>query len=403
MIERTITSTIRAISRLSPVILLTGMRQVGKSTVLDMLKTQTRAYVSLDNLAYRTLAKNNPELFLQRFAPPIIIDEVQYAPELLTYIKIIVDNNPRNGQFWLTGSQKFNLMEGIQESLAGRVAVLDLLGFSYSEKNKLAKSVKPFLPSMKAKKISNKLTLMDLYKNIFIGSFPKLVVNKGRGRDIFFKSYLLTYIQRDVKDYHGITDDLKFYNFVRAVAVRTGNLLNFNNLSRDVNIDVRTARQWLNILERSGVVKLLYPYSNNVTKRIIKTPKVYFMDTGLCTYLAGIDTHKALEASYLSGSILETYVFAEIMKSYWHNGQEPLIYFYRDTDQKEVDFLIEKNGELYPIEVKKTATPSLADACNFKVLSKLNLPVAAGVVLCLTANQIPLTESISAVPVWDIG
>ena len=407
MIDRTLSDTITRISKSFKVVLLTGMRQIGKSTLFEMLVNESRTYVSLDNLDIRLLAKTNPELFIQRYRPPVVIDEIQYAPELFTYIKIYVDSHRENGLFWLTGSQKFHLMQGVQESMAGRVAVLDMLGFSQKEIENRACDVKPFLPSCpdftKRKTIVKQLQLLDLYKVIFTGSFPQLIINQGEGRDIFLKSYLQTYIERDVRDFHGITNNIKFYNFIRAVAVRTGNLLNYSDLSRDVDIDLRTAQTWLAILERSGVVKLLYPYYQNITKRIIKTPKVYFLDTGLCVYLAGIDSVQALEASYLTGSILETYAFCEILKSYWHNGLEPNIYFYRDGDQKEIDFLFETNGMLYPAEVKKTAIPTKQDAKNFDLLKKLQKPIGHGAVLCLKSDYFPLSENVTVVPVWDIA
>ena len=407
MINRTLSKTLNELSELFPVILLTGMRQVGKSTLFEMLKTDNRRYVTLDNYDDRELAKTKPALFIQRYEPPVIIDEIQYAPELFSYIKIHVDKSRENGLFWLTGSQKFNLMQGVQESLAGRVALIDMLGFSYKEMQNKGEETKPFIPSVKdylsGVSAEKELRLMDLYKVIFNGSFPRLNVNKGKGRDVFFKSYLQTYIERDIKDFHGITNDLKFYNFVRAVSVRTGSLLNYSDLSRDVDIDIRTAKKWLNLLERSGLVRLLEPYYKNPTKRIIKTPKIYFLDTGLCAYLAGMDSPETLEAGYLTGSILETFAFCEILKSYWHNGIDPNIYFYRDDDQKEIDFLIERNGTLYPIEVKKTATPTLNYAKNFAILKKLNKPIGDGAVICLRHESLPLSENIIAVPVWELA
>ncbi|MDR1491158.1 MAG: ATP-binding protein [Planctomycetaceae bacterium] len=407
MIQRTLSSTFIEVSDIFPVILLTGMRQVGKSTLLEMLKTAGRKYVSLDSFDDRTLAKNNPALFIQRYEPPVMIDEIQYAPELFTAIKIHVDKNRQNGQFWLTGSQKFSLMKGIQESLAGRVAILEMLGFSFRETIDKANEVKPFLEMIKNLKSENdnteEWTLKQMYQTIFNGSFPQMIVNKGKGRDVFFKSYLQTYIERDVRDYHGITNNLKFYNFVRSVAVRTGNLLNYSDLSRDVEIDVRTTKTWLDILERSGLIRLLYPYHLNLTKRIIKTPKIYFMDTGLCAYLAGMESPETLEAGYLTGSILETYAFIQIYMSYLHNGKEPGIYFYRDADQKEIDFLIEQNGMIFPVEVKKNASPTMNDAKNFAILKKLKKPIGQGTVLCLRNSSLPLAENVTAIPMWNVA
>jgi predicted AAA+ superfamily ATPase len=331
-----------------------------------------------------------------------LIDEVQYAPELFTYIKIYVDTHRQNGLFWLTGSQKFSLMKGIQESLAGRVAILDMLGLSYREIVKRPES-RPFLPSMKEHYSDLRpLKLLDLYRIIWNGSFPRLVVQRGENREIFFRSYLQTYIERDVKDYQGLNENIKFFKFIRAAAVRTGNLLNYADLARDADIDVRTAKTWLSTLECSGLVKLLYPYYANVTKRLIKTPKLYFMDTGLCAFLGSFDTPESLEAGSLNGAILETWAFSEILKSYWHNGKDPSIYFYRDADQREIDFVIERNMTLYPIEVKKTSAPCADSAKHFSLLEKLKKPVGTGAVLCLRPPALPLNDKAIALPIWGI-
>jgi len=396
--------TIKRISKGFPVLLLTGMRQIGKTYLLDNIKEPRRRYVSLDFPDERDLAKNHPDLFLQRYKPPLLIDEAQYAPELFTYIKIYVDTHKQNGLFWLTGSQKFNLMQGIQESLAGRVAILDMLGFSWREITGQPES-RPFLPSKITKQPSpekSNMKLLDLYKVIWGGAFPRLVVHDSKNREVFYRSYLQTYIERDIKDYQDIDDNIRFFKFIRATAVRTGNLINYADLARDADIDVRTAKKWLAALERSCLVKLLYPYHVNVTKRLVKTPKLYFMDTGLCAFLGGFDTPKSLEAGYLSGAILETWAFIEIMKSYWHNGEDPLIYFYRDADQREIDFVIERNMTLYPIEVKKTSAPTAESAKQFVHLQKLKKPVGMGAVLCLRPSPLPLNKDAVALPVWDV-
>ena len=402
--ERTIAPVIKKISRGFPIVLLTGMRQIGKTFLLNKIREPRRKYVSLDFPDERELARNHPDLFLQKHTPPVLIDEVQYAPELFTYIKIYVDTHNKNGLFWLTGSQQFSLMKGIQESLAGRVAILDMLGLSYREMIGQSEG-RPFLLSnTRGKKppTQRELKLLDLYRIIWNGSFPRLAVHGGKNRAVFYRSYLQTYIERDVKDYQGINDTIKFFKFIRAAAVRTGNLLNYADLARDADIDVRTAKTWLGTLERSRLVKLLYPYYVNVTKRLIKTPKIYFMDTGLCAFLAGLDTPKSLEASYLNGAILETWAFCEILKSYWHNGEDPSIYFYRDADQREIDFVIERNMTLYPIEVKKTSVPTPEAAKHFALLKKLKKPVGPGVILCLRPTALPLNEKVTALPVWEI-
>jgi len=402
-LKRTMMPVIKKVSRGFPVLLLTGMRQIGKTFLLNEIKEPKRNYVSLDFPDERELAINHPDLFLQRHLPPVLIDEVQYAPELFTYIKIFVDTHKQNGLFWLTGSQKFSLMKGIKESLAGRVAILDMLGLSYREITEQPES-KPFLPSFDYKPLQKKgeIKLLDLYKTIWTGSFPRLVAKNGENREIFYRSYLQTYIERDIKDFQGITDGIKFYKFIRASAVRTGSLLNYTDLARDADVDVRTAKTWLAALERSGLVKLLYPYHVNITKRLVKTPKLYFLDTGLCAFLGGFDTPKSLEAGYLNGAILETWAFSEILKSYWHNGGDPSIYYYRDTDQREIDFVIEQNMTLYPIEVKKTSSPSVESVKNFRLLEKLKKPIGHGALLCLRTSPLPLTDQVTAIPVWGM-
>ncbi len=407
MLKRTLSKTILNASKTFPAILLTGPRQVGKTTLLENLAGRDRKYVSLDDLDQRSLAITDPALFLQTHEPPVIIDEVQYAPELFSYIKLYVDKHKKAGDFWLTGSQKFHLMKGIQETLAGRIAIIDLLGLSSYEMTNRASESSPFLPVPELiKKIQKKpqqlKTISQVYEAIWNGSFPKLFSDNYMNRDLFYRSYIKTYIERDVKDSYQISNDIAFYNFIRAAAARTGQLLNYADMSRDVNIDAKTAKLWLSILERSGLIKLLEPYYNNITKRIIKTPKLYFLDTGLCSYLTGWDSPKTLEAGALSGAILETWVYAEIIKSYWHNGKDAPIFFYRDNDQREIDFVIETNGKLYPIEVKKTATPSLSDTKSFDVLKSLKKETGEGAVICLRESVIPISDSVTAVPVWEV-
>jgi predicted AAA+ superfamily ATPase len=371
----------------------------------------------------RTLAKNDPELFLQENPPPILIDEVQYAPEIFPYIKIYVDTHKdHKGAFWLTGSQKFSLMKGIQESLAGRIAIFDLFGLSYREKINAPNS-KPFIPELTTQEIEP-LTAKELgvpagrareesyipaasqssgvYKHIWEGSLPELYADKKLNREAFYSSYIQSYIERDVRDFYNVAKPMQFYNFISAVAARTGNLVNYSNLASDIGVDVKTAQTWMGILERSGLVYLLYPYSLNVTKRIIKTPKVYFLDTGLCAYLCRWESPETLYAGAMDGAILETYCFGEILKSYRHNGIDPLIYFYRDTDQKEIDFVIEKNMTLYPVEIKKNAMPGEADIKHFSVLKKLGKKIGTGAVLCLGQKRMPINRDVVSIPVWEI-
>jgi predicted AAA+ superfamily ATPase len=404
MLERTLKNVIESVSQSFPVLLLTGPRQVGKTTLLESCASQNRSYVTLDDLEERALAKNDPALFLQMHRTPLIIDEVQYAPELFSYIKIHVDKYQNPSDFWLTGSQKFHLMKGITESLAGRVAIIDMLGLSAKEIAEKAQASIPFLPTNEwienSKENQSSFSQIDIiFEKIWLGSFPKLATGSREQREIFYKSYVQTYLERDIKNILGIGDELSFYKFLRAAAARTGQLLNYSELARDVDIDQKTAKSWLSLLKTSGLVYLLEPYYNNITKRIIKTPKLYFLDTGLCAFLTGWDSPKNLEAGAMSGAIFETYVFAEILKSYWHNGKDPLIYFYRDSDQREIDFVFESSGTLYPVEVKKTATPSLLATKSFSALQALKKPIGMGAVICMREKDIPLSREIMAIPI----
>jgi predicted AAA+ superfamily ATPase len=386
------------------VVLLTGQRQVGKSTMLrDISKGTTRKYVSLDDLANRTLAQNDPELFLLQNPPPVIIDEVQYAPNLFTYIKIYADENPtKKGAFWLTGSQKYRLMQGVQESLAGRIGIYDMMGLSYREKIKKPFSGKPFMPSMDKSADGKKLTPLDLYEQIWAGSMPELFADKNIDRERFYSSYVQSYIERDVKDFYSIEKPIQFFQFLSVTAAQTGQLLNYASIARDVGIDVKTAQTWMGILERSGLVYFLHPYSPNITNRIIKTPKMYFLDTGLVAYLTKWPNAETLMNGAMAGAVLETYAIGEILKSYLHNGKEPYLWLYRDKNQNEIDLVIEEAGTLYPIEIKKTANPGLGDYAGFKELAKLQKKVGLGAVLCMKPDRVPLSRDVVSIPVWEI-
>jgi len=432
VLGRTMEPLIGEMSAGFPVVLLTGARQVGKTTLLTLamkreaLKTgkKPRNYVSLDNLDDREAAKNAPALFLERYKPPVIIDEIQYAPELFPAIKAYIDAAARDkiinegaetgveteagiendGLFWLTGSQKFNLMSGIKESLAGRAAILELFGLSYREISGKPFNAMPFIPDWALLDDEfEPLSLDAMFNIIWRGAFPRLAASKNVNRQVFFGSYLQTYLERDIRGELGLkNNELKFHNFIRAAAVRTGTLLNYADMARDAQIDQRTAKVWLAALERAGLVQLLEPYYRNPLGRLIHTPKLYFLDTGLCSYLAAMNSPSALEASYLNGRIFETWVFAEILKSYRHSGEAANIYFYRDADRREIDFVIESNGTLYPVEVKKTVSPCKDDAKHFKTLEVFKQPVGTGAVICLRPSPLALTDKIIALPAWGI-
>ncbi len=400
---RTLSKTIERVTANFPVLLLTGPRQVGKTTLLEECAGAGRSYVTLDDLNQRELAQTDPVLFLQSHKAPILIDEVQYAPQLFSAIKMAVDAGKQPGMFWLTGSQKFHLMAGITETLAGRVAILDLIGLSLAEIQGRADTVLPFLPTSDwiehARETAKvRLDLMDVYRTIWRGAFPARVLADADTRDLFYNSYVQTYIQRDVRALTRVGDEMTFQRFLRAVAARTSQLVNYADLARDVDVDQKTAKSWLSILEASGLIYLLQPYHSNVSKRLLKTPKLHFLDTGLCAYLTQWSTPEALEAGAMSGAILETFMFSEILKSYWHNGKSAYFYFYRDRDQKEIDLIIEQDNRLYPVEFKKSATPSRDASKNFSVLDNLDRPMGPGAVLCLRETDVALSRSVAAIP-----
>jgi predicted AAA+ superfamily ATPase len=403
---RTLEAFIRTATRQFPVLLVTGARQVGKTTLLQHLSTDERAYVTLDDPLILNLAREDPALFMQRFPPPVLIDEIQYAPELLPYIKMDVDRNHEAGRFWLTGSQHFHLMKGVSESLAGRVGVVHLLGLSRKEMSRKGQGAQPFLPTndhIRAMfSTGGKLPLQDLYRLIWRGSFPAIALNEGMDRDLFFSSYVQTYLQRDVRDLGRVGDEMAFLRFLRAAAARSGQMLNMSDLARDADVAPNTAKNWLSILQASGIVYLLEPYHSNVTKRLVKTPKLYYLDTGLCTYLTGWSSPETLEAGAMSGAILETWIMCELLKGYRHNGRQAPFYYYRDKDKKEIDLIIVQDGTAYPLEFKKSASPGRKDAEHFQLLKKTDIPIGPGGIVCLTDRPLPLSASAQAIPVGVI-
>lgn len=401
--RRTLESFLTKASRQFPVLLVTGARQVGKTTFLRHLSRKGRTYVSLDDPMVLSLARKDPALFFQRFPTPLLIDEIQYAPELLPYIKLEVDRNRKPGSCWLTGSQPFHLMKGVSESLAGRVGVVQLLGLSRKEWAGRSRESRPFLPTLPElrtrTRTGEKLPLKELYRLIWRGAFPAIALNERLDRDLFYSSYVQTYLQRDIRDLARVGDEMSFLRFLRAAAARTGQLLNLSELARDADISVGTAKSWLSILQASGVAYLLEPYHTNVTKRLVKTPKLYFLDTGLCAYLTEWSSPETLAAGAMAGAILETWVMVELLKGYWHNGRQAPFYYYRDKDRTEIDLLIFQNGTAYPLEIKKTASPGRDDARHFRILEKRNIPVGPGGVICLAEQSLPLTPTVQSIPV----
>lgn len=400
-IKRTLTQAIIETSNSFKVLMLTGPRQVGKTTLLQEVQKKSRSYVSLDDLGARLAAQQDPAGFLDRLSLPVLIDEVQYAPDLFPYVKMAVDREKQPGMFWLTGSQQFEMMKNVTESLAGRVAILNLQGISLAEEQNRADDP-PFLPTpelLKSRKKAKPLNAAQAYHIIWRGSYPDVVTQDGKNWERFYGSYVSTYIQRDVREYLDVHDTATFHKFMQIAAARTGQLVNYADMARDAGAAESTIKAWLHVLHASGIVTLLQPYFNNRTKRLVKTPKLYFMDTGLCSYLTGWLNAEVLERGAMSGAMLETWVVAEIIKSYLHHGRTPRIYFYRDKDKREVDLLIEENGTLYPIEIKKTASIQNLHFKGFDMLDKLGMPIGHGGVVCFTKTLLPLSEGVDAIPV----
>lgn len=404
-ISRSLEKVVSEVTKEYPVILVTGPRQVGKTTMLQKLMEGTqRGYVSLDDLSERNLAKSDPELFLQLHKPPILIDEVQYAPELFTYIKIHVDREHKPGDFWLTGSQVFKLMRGVQESLAGRVAVLSLTSLSQAEI--CDGKMEPFTVDIDAlltrAKERKQADTREIFNRIFRGSMPAIVSGRNSNSQIFYSSYLSTYIERDVKELSDAIDSLKFLSFITAVAARCSQMLNVADIARDADINQKQAKDWLGILETLGIIFYLHPYSNNLLKRLVKTPKLYFYDTGLVCYLTKWSSAETLESGAMNGAVLENYVVAEIMKTYLNSGKEPFMYYYRDKDAKEIDIVLEHDGVLNPLEIKKTSNPKAELVKVFGLLDKSSTPRSKGAVLCMKPELSAIDRENYIVPVWMI-
>lgn len=403
-INRSIERVFLSLNRQYSAILVTGPRQAGKTTMLKKLmelEGRDREYVSLDDLNDRALAKADPALFFQLHKPPILIDEIQYAPELFTYIKIIIDKSQRPGDFWLTGSQIFKLMSGVRESLAGRVALLHLSPLSQQEIYSGFKGefLLDFQTLIKRQEKVKPADAAEIYKRIFNGSMPGLISGRYEDRSIFYSSYLSTYLERDVRDLSGSIDSLKFIRFMTAAAARTSQMLNYKAIADDCDIDQTTAKNWVNILETLGIMFLLHPYSNNTLKRTVKTPKLYFYDTGLVCYLTKWSSYETAMNGAMSGALLENYVVSEIIKSYQNAGREAFIYYYRNKDTKEIDLILEGDGQLFPIKIKKTAAPDKRIINIFSVIDKTPLKRGAGAVVCMAEKLSAFDSSNFIIPV----
>jgi len=406
-INRAMEATFKRMAQEFSVVLLTGPRQVGKTTMLKRLAEAegvNREYVTLDDITEREMAKNDPKLFLQLHKPPVFIDEVQYAPELFPYIKIYVDEHQQAGDFWLTGSQIFKLMDGVQESLAGRVCLLHMSPLSQAEA--CGCTSEPFTVDferllMRSKSVAP-ASIQEIFERIWRGGMPAIVSGVKKEQAAVYSSYISTYIDRDVKEIADRVDSFKFLNFVTVVAALTSQMVNYKTIADAVEISVPTVKNWLNILERLGIIFYLHPYSNNLLKRMVTKPKLYFYDSGLVAYLTKWTDSETLMNGAMSGAILENFVVSEIVKSYQNAGLEPFVYYYRDKDNKEIDIVLERNGTLYPLEVKKTMMPDKRWTNVFGLLDKTSLKRGTGGILCLSDKFTAFDRDNLIIPVWDI-
>ncbi len=399
-IHRIMETKLKYLSEHFPVVMVCGARQVGKTTLLNQIKEERGEirYVTLDYPRIRTLAREDPELFLQQYQTPLIIDEIQYATELLPYIKIRSDQKQQNGLYYLTGSQMFHMMKNVGESLAGRVGGLSMYSLSRAEIE--GRQSIPFRPDRIDKMESND-TITDIFKKIYRGGMPKMITDRGLQPEDYFGAYMQTYLERDIRDLITLKDEGKFLKFISCAAARTSQELNLADLAKDVEVDRKTADGWLSILVSSGLVYLLPPYSGNTIKRIIKRPKLYFMDTGLACYLTMWNNPRAMELSAMAGAMFENYVVSEIIKGYVNQGIDvrSRLCYYRDNNGKEIDLMILENGILYPVEIKKSADPGKAALNNFTILNSLSENIGEGAVICMTPMVIPLDEKNKLVPV----
>ena len=398
-IKRNCENVIKKQEKMFKAILVTGARQVGKTTMLKNMKSDIN-YITLDDLLLKQSAIEDPNLFIKSNSSPIIIDEIQYAPDLLKYIKMEVDTSSEKAKYYLTGSQQFELMQGVSESLAGRIGIINLLGLSLREIQRIDFN-EAFLPTdeyINARSKYNKNVSYDeIWNIIHKGSMPAMY-DEDSDFDMFYASYVNTYIERDVRNLTQVGDTLSFLKFMTALASRIGQLLNLNSIGAEVGISIPTAQRWLSILVASNIVYILEPYYNNIMKRAVKTPKVYFLDTGLAAYLTKWKNKDVLEAGTMAGNFFENYVIVEILKSYYNSGElRPPVYFYRDKEQKEIDLIIEQNGKLYPIEIKKSANPTKDMISNFSVLEKVK-EVGEGAIICMYDRILKLDEKNTIIP-----
>ena len=383
-------------------VLVTGARQVGKTTMLKHLaEGQDRTYVTMDNTMARTLAQTDPVLFFQTYKPPIIIDEIQKAPELFEQIKIMCDETEERGLFWLTGSQQYKMMKNIRDTLAGRIGILELYSFSKNEvdreifTNKLDFSL-PCL--LERQKVAKKNDIVDVFEHIWRGGMPAVLSADAEQRQEYFNSYIETYLMRDVTEEGGITDSVRFRKFLNACAALTAEQVNYKTLAEAAEVSQPTAKEWLRILQGLGIVCLLPPFANNELKRLTKTPKLYFCDTGLCAYLSMWLTRDTLMQGAASGHYFENYIVIELLKNFSYAADKATLTYYRDSNAKEIDVIVEENGLVHPLEIKKSANPDRREVKKYEVLDKTSLGRGSGGIVCMCEEVIPIDQKNCFIP-----
>ena len=412
MIERHIKEVIDYSLKHFPCVVLTGPRQVGKTTLLtEKYDGKGFSYVTLDNTPDRLLAQNDPKTFLSIHPYPLIIDEAQKATQLFEEIEYIINekrrhegNDAANGMFILSGSSRIDLLEKAKESLAGRVAFLDMSPLSLSEI--YGRDNLPFIPDPKilSKRINNiSLNQDELLDLIVKGQMPELYADKGIRGSIFYSSFISTYLDKDIRAEIDLKDESKFYNLIVLLASLTGQELNYDSLSKQVGVTAMTIKSWISVMAKTGIVHLLQPYyEESWTKRIVKTPKIYFFDTGIASCLLGIDSKETLSKSFLKGRLFETFVVNEIRKTYDNAGDKTNFFYYRDYNQNEIDIVFVKKGTIYPIECKFGETHKLSEVSGFKELKNTHYSLAKASIVCSSESISALSENVLIIPVKSI-
>lgn len=403
-IRREIESTIDKMLTQGKVLLVTGARQVGKTTVLKEHLGKQYNYVSMDTPRDYALAKQDAVLFFERAHFPIIIDEIQHVPELFSSIKWVVDESEEKGRIVLTGSQTYHLMKGVSESLAGRIRTLEMSSLNLRELMGKVDTPRPYVPHDVATRDENtQLNQTDLWKIIHRGTMPELQ-NPEIEWDIFYSDYVRAYLERDVRDLINVKDEAKFYNFMVACAARTGQLFNATDIANSIDVDSKTVKAWVSVLQASNIVRLIQPFWPNTGKSLTKTPKMYFLDTGLVCHLTRWTSSEALRSGAVAGHIFETFAVSEVLKSYMNAGANLRdIWFYRDAKKHEIDLVIQKGRVLHPVEIKTNATIPASAIKNFRYVENISgYEIGFGHVICQTSEPYYINRKVQAIPVWNI-